>query len=131
VRFFISCPLYEHLRDNDTAFQDVCAFRTELDRLYVRPHGSGGSAAPELAWGRLVSGNYFSVLGVNPLLGRVLTRQNDQPGAPPAAVSSYRYWKRQFNLDPSAAGRAFEASGVIFTVVGVTPPEFFGESVED
>jgi predicted permease len=125
-----SYPLYEHLRDNNLSFQGICAFRTELDRLNVHPQGAGGSESPQLAWGRLVSGNYFSVLGVQAVLGRVLTPEDDRPEAPPAAVISYAYWTRRFNLDRSLVGRVLDANGILVTVVGVTPPEFFGESVE-
>jgi len=125
-----SYPLYEHLRDNDPSFEGVAAFRTELDRLNVRPQGMGESEPAQLAWGRLVSGNYFSVLGVQAVLGRVLTLEDDRPEAPPAAVISYAYWRRRFNNDRSVVGRVLNVNGIMLAVAGVTPPEFFGESVE-
>ena len=125
-----SYPLYEHLRDNNPSFEGVAAFRTELDRLNLRPQGVGESEPGQLAWGRLVSGNYFSVLGVQAVLGRVLTPEDDRPEAPPAAVISYAYWRRRFNDDQSVVGRVLNVNGIMLAVAGVTPPEFFGESVE-
>jgi len=125
-----SFPLYEHLRDNNPSFQGIAAFRTELDRLDVRTEGAGEREPAHLAWGRLVSGNYFSVLGVQAALGRVLSPEDDRPDAPPAAVISYAHWTRRFNSDRSVVGRALNVNGILLTVAGVTPPEFFGESVE-
>ena len=125
-----SYPLYERLRDNNSSFEGIAAFRTELDRLNVRQQGVGETEPAQLAWGRLVSGNYFSVLGVQARLGRVLTPEDDQPGAPPAAVISHSYWTRRLNNDPAVVGRVLNVNGILLTVAGVTPPEFFGESVE-
>jgi predicted permease len=125
-----SYPLYEHLRDNNPSFEGIAAFRTELDRLTVRPQGAGESGPAQLAWGRLVSGNYFSVLGVQAVLGRVLGPEDARAEAPPAAVISHAYWRRRFNNDPSVIGRVLNVNGILLTVAGVTPPMFFGESVE-
>ena len=125
-----SYPLYEHLRDNNSSFEGIAAFRTELDRLNVRPQGAGESEPAQLAWGRLVSGNYFSVLGVQPALGRMLTPEDDRAEAPPAAVISYAYWRGRFNNDRSIVGRVLNVNGILITVAGITTPEFFGESVE-
>jgi predicted permease len=125
-----SYPLYVHMRDNNPSFEGIAAFRTELDRLNVRPQGPGEGEPSQLAWGRLVSGNYFSVSGVQAVLGRVLTPADDRAEGPPAAVISCDYWRRRFNNDPSVVGRALNVNGILITVAGVTPPEFFGESVE-
>jgi predicted permease len=125
-----SYPLYQYLRDNNSSFEGIAAFRTELDRLVVRPQGTGVSEAAQLAWGRLVSGNYFSVLGVQAVVGRVLTPDDDRTEAPPAAVISHAFWRGRFNSDPSVVGRVLNVNGILMTVVGVAPPEFFGESVE-
>jgi predicted permease len=125
-----SYPLYEHLRNDNPSFQGIGAFRTELDRLNVRSQGAGEGESAQLAWGRLVSGNYFSVLGVQAARGRVLTPEDDRPEAPPVAVISYAYWGRRFNNDPSVVGRVLNVNGILLTVAGVTPSEFFGESVE-
>ncbi len=80
--------------------------------------------------GQLVSGNYFSVLGVNPIVGRTIAPEDDVVGnSQPVAMISYGYWKRRFGLAPSVLGRDISISGTRFTVIGVTPPEFFGVEV--
>jgi MacB-like periplasmic core domain len=69
-----------------------------------------------------VSGNYHAVLGIGAVVGRTLTEQDRDP----VAVISYCYWQRRFAGDPNVVGRALEMQGRPFTIVGVTPPEFFG-----
>lgn len=80
----------------------------------------------ELAEGFTASGNYFSVLGVRPLAGRLFVPDDDRPDAPPVAVISARYWQSRFGRDPAVIGKVIHASGVPVTIVGVTPPEFAG-----
>jgi predicted permease len=80
--------------------------------------------------GQLVSGNYFSLLGVSPVAGRAISAEDDVvPNGHPVAMISYGYWKRRFGLSPSVIGRTIAISGTQFTIVGVTPPEFFGVQV--
>jgi predicted permease len=80
--------------------------------------------------GQLVSGRYFALLGVGPAAGRALGADDDRvPGSHPVAMISYGYWKRRFALDPGVIGRPLSLSGVVFTIVGVTPAEFFGVEV--
>ena len=74
----------------------------------------------------LVSGSYYSTLGVKAFLGRTLAAGDDRPAATPAAVLSYAYWGRRFGFDPAVIGRAVYLNGKPFTVVGVAPPEFYG-----
>ena len=88
-----------------------------------------GQAEPTVL-GHLVSGNYFSVLGVQPVIGRLLGDDDDRaPGAHPVAVISYGYWVRRFAADPAIAGKTISLAGLPFTIIGVTPPEFFGAEV--
>ena len=122
-RFSYSSYLY--FRDHNQSFQDLAALRSGESRLSVRRAETQGVAATR-ASGHLVSGNYFSVLGVGPLRGRLLTPEDDKPNAPPAAVMSYRYWDQQLNRDPSVVGQTFALNGTNFTIVGITPQEFFG-----
>ncbi len=75
---------------------------------------------------QLVSGAYYSTLGVTPLAGRSLNAEDDRPGAAPVAVLAYAYWQRRFSLDPSVLGRTVYLDGTSFTIVGVTPPGFHG-----
>ncbi|HTX34058.1 MAG TPA: ABC transporter permease [Bryobacteraceae bacterium] len=80
---------------------------------------------PSMASGEMVSGNFFQVLGVVPM-GRVLTDDDVQPGAPNVAVVSYAYAARELGGGRAALGRAIALNGAPFTIVGVAPPEFFG-----
>ena len=119
---------YEYFRDHNQSFQDVSALRSGISRLSVRQTDSQASAAAR-ARGHLVTGNYFSVLGVRAMRGRVLTPDDDKPSAQPAAVMSHRYWEQERNSDPSIVGKDIIINGTNFTVVGITPKEFFGERV--
>src|SRR5689334_4781968 len=119
---------YLYFRDHNQSFQDLTAFRSGESGLSVRRGAVQGAAATR-ASGHLVAGNYFSLLGVNPLRGRLLTPEDDKPSAAPAAVLSYRYWDQELNRDPSIVGQTFIVNGTNFTVVGIAPQEFFGVRV--
>jgi predicted permease len=80
--------------------------------------------------GQLVSGNYFSLLGVSPSIGRTIAPDDDRAAnGHPVAMISHRYWKQRFGSSPSVLGRKLSISGTPFTIIGVTPPEFFGVEV--
>ncbi len=85
-----------------------------------------GSKDPERVVTGVVSGNYFDVLGVKPLLGRLLIPEDERVTAPPVLVLSYAYWMKEFGGDRSILGRTFEMNDRVHTVVGVLPslPEF-------
>jgi predicted permease len=88
-----------------------------------------GSLEPT-AEGHLVSGNYFSLLGVVPVAGRAIGAEDDRvPNGHPVAMLSYRYWSTRFGRDPAIVGGTISISGKPFSVLGVTPPEFFGVEV--
>jgi macrolide transport system ATP-binding/permease protein len=89
----------------------------------------GINGEPTLADGAMVTGQYFSGLGVTPLLGRGITDADENPGAPRALVISYVYWTRRFARDPSIIGKSVTLNGIPFTIVGVTPRNFYGISV--
>src|SRR5690349_17573505 len=116
---------YAYFRDHNQSFQEIAALRSGESPLSVRQADAQANAAAR-AQGHLVTGNYFSVLGVRALRGRVLTPEDDKPGAAPATVISHRYWEKELNSDPSVVGKSFIINGTNFTVVGITPPEFFG-----
>src|SRR5689334_6033500 len=116
---------YEYLRSHNQSFQDVVAVRSGESRLSVRQTNSQANAAVR-AQGHLVTGNYFSLLGVRALRGRMLTPEDDKPNAQPAAVISHRYWESQLNRDPNVVGKSFIVNNINFTIAGVAPPEFFG-----
>ena len=88
-----------------------------------------GSVEPT-AEGQLVSGGYFALLGVTPIAGRAIGREDDRvQNGHPVAMLSDGYWARRFGRDPTTIGRAISISGTPFTVIGVTPPEFLGVEV--
>jgi predicted permease len=87
--------------------------------------GDGGRA--EVAWGELVSENYFEVLGVKPVLGRGFLPEEDRtPNTHPVVVLSHSLWRQRFNADPGIVGRTIYMNGNPFTVVGVAPATFDG-----
>jgi predicted permease len=116
-------PLFDQIRSNTHVFQAMSA-------LYNLDLATSVDGKPALATGQLVSGNFFAMLGVRTIAGRAFSLEEDRiPGGDPVAVISYRYWKRQFGLDPSAVGKTITLNGWPFTVVGVTGPNFNGVSV--
>ena len=119
---------YEYFRKHNQSFQELAALRSGVSGLSVRRMDSEASAAARSS-GHLVSGTYFALLGVRAMRGRVLTPEDDDASAPPAAVISNRYWQKELNSDPSVVGRNFIINGTNFTVVGIMPQEFFGERV--
>ena len=81
---------------------------------------------------QLVSGTYFNVLGVNPVVGRVFTDADDRVlGGHPVAVISYGWWTTRFARDPSALGKTLKIGDILYTIVGVAPRGFFGATVGD
>src|SRR5215813_6179956 len=102
----------------------VCTFASN-PRVNVALNGQ-----PEIASAQRVSGGFFAVLGVNALLGRTITEEDDKvPGAHPVVVISHHYWRRRFASDPAIVGKTILLNGHPFTIIGVTPPEFFGAIV--
>jgi predicted permease len=125
----VSYDLYKYLRDNTKGFSELAAFPA-LDQLFgVRR--SGSSEAAQSYSGEFVSGNYFTMFGIQAYAGRTLTPQDDQPGAPATAVMSYRLWQQQYGSDPSVIGGVFHLNDKLVTVVGITPPGFFGEALRN
>jgi predicted permease len=118
-----SYPLFRELRDKQSSFSGIFARAGILVSL-----SAGGQA--ERVVGEVVSGNFFSVLGVPPLLGRVLTEADDQtPGAHPVAVISHHFWQRRLAADPNIVGKTIHLNGYPLTVIGVTRPGFYGVEV--
>jgi len=125
----VSYELYKHFRDNTKGFAELAAFAAYDGLFGVRR--SGGSEAAQGYPGEYVSGNYFTMFGISAYAGRVLTPSDDQAGAPPVAVMSYRLWQQKYGSDPSVIGSVFNLSDKPFTVVGITPPGFFGDTLRD
>ena len=116
------------------AFMWLNDFRQDLRytvrTLLKRPVSAGGET--QLVGGIWADGGFFETLGVQAVLGRTFSRRDDQPGGGPdgpVAVMSYGYWQRQYGGVVDVIGRSIRLSGVPFTIVGVTPPDFFGIEV--
>jgi predicted permease len=101
-------------------------------RVRIGSTGSGAaSAAASQALSHLVSGNFFSVLGAEPILGRPIAPSDDAPGRDPVAVISYRYWQQVLSGDSSVIGKPITINETLFTVIGVMPAKFFGVEVNE
>ncbi len=89
-----------------------------------------GGEKPELIWGEIVTGNYFSGMGVHPVAGRTfLPEETREPGKAPVCVLNYNFWRSKFQSDPSVVGRTIQINGHPFTVVGVAPRGFIGTTL--
>jgi predicted permease len=124
----LSAPVYRDLRANTTLFTDVLA-SGRADRLDVRidDKADGEFEHPR---GRFVSSNYFSVLGVKPLLGRALeASMDDVAGSSPVLVISHGYWTRRFHNDPAVLGKTIVLNGMKLSIIGIAPPDFTGDIV--
>ncbi|HXI31916.1 MAG TPA: ABC transporter permease, partial [Vicinamibacterales bacterium] len=121
IRATFSYPMYQTLRDNSRGtLVDLAAGAPESQANLV----VGGSA--EIVSVYVASGNFYSVLGVQALAGRVLGPDDDRAGAPPVGVISEGFWKRRFGGSATALGAVVELSGTPVTIVGVTPASFTG-----
>ncbi|HUB00833.1 MAG TPA: ABC transporter permease [Terracidiphilus sp.] len=122
-----SYDLYRYLQSNTPEFEELAAVQAGQGGWSVRR----GNAVPKQLHGEFVSGNFFSVLGILPLEGRVFSPADDTPGSPPAVVLSYRAWQGEYASDPHIVGSTIYIDTKPFAVIGVTPPGFFGDRVTD
>src|ERR1041384_2527748 len=121
-----SYPLYLRLKENVPEFEEVTAFQAGPNRMSVRREGE--RVAKPLR-SEYVTGSYFSTFGIRPFGGRLFSVSDDQPSAAPVAVISYHAWQSTYGNDPKAIGSTFIIEGHPFTVVGIAPPGFFGETL--
>jgi predicted permease len=115
---------YEAFRDHARTLAGVFVFVSsgiEGNGLTVNVGGQ-----PLTTDGEMVTGSYFSVLGVSPIWGRAIVDSDLSPGSPNVAVISHRFWLREFGGERAAVGRSIIVNGVPFTIVGVAPPGFGG-----
>lgn len=118
-----SYPMYQALRDKNSVFAGVFS-RSGVD------FNASYAGQSERATGEIVSGNYFEVLGVRPWIGRLFTEEDDRvPGAHSIAVLSYGYWQTRFGGDASIIGKEILLDAKPITVIGVTPPDFYGTEI--
>ena len=113
-------PAYELLRANNRVLSSMFGFAA-AGRLNLSVSGQ-----TDLVDGQLVSGNFFSSLGVRPAAGRLISDDDDRGGATPAVVISYNYWRRRFAGSADAIGQSIFLNRMPFTIAGVSAAEFFG-----
>ena len=117
---FFSFPEVRDVRDGNSVFSAVAAHM-------IQNFGLEADGVTRPVWGEEVSGQYFEVVGIQPFLGRLLNRaDDDHPGASEAAVLSYPAWKSDFAADPNIVGKVIRLNKHPYTIVGVTPPGFYG-----
>ena len=122
-----SYPLYKELRDRNSVFSGLCAAATDH---HIEVDAGQGGLPDEKINGRMVSGNYFNVLGLEPAAGRLFSDADDTAeGANPVVVLGYEYWRRKFALASSTIGKDIRVNGYPFTVIGVAPAGFDGDIV--
>ncbi len=115
--FTVSLPYFEGWRDQNHVFEQVAAFAgKDFDLI--------GQSGPERVAGTLVSANFFSVLGVQPALGRAFLTEEDEPNHSNVAVISHDLWQRRFGGATRLAGQVLTTDRTSYTVVGVMPPKF-------
>jgi predicted permease len=116
-----SYPMFRGLQKEQTPFTGIAGTRTQAASLSYKGDASAGTAL-------MVSGNYFSVLGVGPAIGRLLTDGDDPaPGAHPVVVLTYSYWERRFGANPAVLNETLVVNGQPMTIVGVSQKGFTGE----
>lgn len=119
----ITNPMWEQIRDHQQGFSSIFAWAATSFNL--APAGEA-----RYAQGIYVSGDFFRVLDLQPLLGRLLTSEDDRRGCgAPGAVISYAFWQREFGGRPSALGGQLSLEGHPFPIIGITPPGFFGVEI--
>src|SRR5215831_2314393 len=116
----VSYPLFEYFRDNLKSISAAAAEWSTNPAIVM-------DGSEELVNGEMVSGGHYSVLGLEPAAGRLLGPEDDVLApASQAAVISYHYWQRRFGLSPAAIGKTFRLRDTVYTIVGVTPPQYQG-----
>jgi len=126
VRGLFTYEEFEHLRNESTVLAGAFSSQSDASRMNASVEG----APEEQVRARLVSGDYFRVLGVDALLGRTFTAAEEKgPGSAPYIVLSYRYWQNKLGRNPGVLGRIVRVGKSQYTIIGVMPPEFLGETV--
>ena len=122
----VSYGLYLRLKENLPEFESITAFQAGGNRMSVRRQTDRASKPLRTEF---VTGSYFSTFGIRSFGGRLLSETDDQPGAPPTAVVSYHIWQGEYGSDPSVVGSTFVIENHPFTIIGIAPPGFFGETL--
>jgi predicted permease len=116
----LSYPDFVDYRDQNTVFEGIVA--ESIIQAAISDQKQN-----DVIWGQVVSGNYFDVLRVNPVLGRTFAPDEDRsPGAVAVVVISHSLWQRRFASDPNIVSKTVELNGRTYNVIGVAPPSFKG-----
>ncbi len=121
-----SYDLYRHFQDSTPEFEQLAAFQSGHNTMNVR-RGSGLASAENAEY---VSGNYFATFGIGPYVGRMLLPSDDRPGAALVAVLSYQAWQAAHGSDPTIVGSTVIVQNQPMTIVGISPPGFFGDRID-
>lgn len=116
---------YVDFRDRSGAFAGL-AGTTGVPLNLTAPLPNGTAVAADMVWGEMVTENYFTVLGMRPVLGRLFTASDAPQGANAFAVLSYASWQQRFHGDSSVVGRVVRLNGTEFTITGVAAPGYKG-----
>lgn len=119
-----SYDLYRTLRDETPGIDGLAAVQAGATAVSARRQGDSAAQSLDV---RFVSGNYYSVIGVKPFAGRLLTTDDDREGAAPVAVISHAIWQSKFSSDPSLVGSSVMLTGHPVTIVGITAENFLGD----
>jgi predicted permease len=122
-----SYDLYHQFLDTTPEFEQLAAFQSGHSMMNVRV----GNALAKTERTEYVSGNYFSTFGLGAYAGRMLQPSDDVPGAAPVAVLSYAGWQAEHAADPNLVGSTVFMSGHPVTIVGIAPPGFYGDRIDD
>jgi predicted permease len=115
---------FEGLRDNNQVFSGVLTFASQIFQVPVTTSDSGEGTQTGVS---MVSGSYFTMLGVEPMMGHAFGAEVDQGrGQFPQAVLSYAFWQQRLNQDPRVIGRKIRVRQTTFDVIGVMPQDFTG-----
>jgi predicted permease len=125
-----SYPFYQEVRKHNEVFTDVTALLSIPWDVHGRVNTNAASDDAEQINVQLVSGTYFSVLGVNAISGRAFNEADDQiAGGHPVAVASYAWWQRRMGGNQAIVGKSITIDQTNYTIIGVAPKEFFGTTV--
>ncbi len=122
-----SYPFYLRMKETTPEFSELAAFQAGRGQFGARRGESDQISKP--LRGEFVSGNYFATFGVGAFAGRTILPSDDEPTSAPIAMLSYRAWQQQYGSDPTIVDSTMILDGHPFTIVGISPPGFFGETL--
>ena len=114
----ISYPNFLDWQRQNNSFNDLAAWRSDSFNMT-------GAGEPERLRGEMVSAEFFPILGVQPVVGRTFTAQDDHPGAAPVVILSNAFWHSRFGASPRILGQTISLNAIPYTVIGVLPADFY------